>query len=202
LSCCRTSVSLLAPSIPADRPAQSSHQECPVLETQREDRCGAQSRRKAILPRDARRSREFDGGTGTMVKSQLSRICLYKRSSLQSQILSAAGRHFINLYICGIVHCAGCWSFDACDRPVATASRHSGSTLASRQPLGVEMSRTIAAPRFRGAKRSSPTMRAGRGKFDRGTETMINSQLSRICFCIRSVLQGQWLSSQLVDTLT
>ena len=90
LSCCRTSISLLALSILADRPAQSSHQECLISETQREDRRGVLSRRKAILPRDARRSREFDGGTGTVTKSQLSRICLYSRSLLQSQILSAA----------------------------------------------------------------------------------------------------------------
>lgn len=62
-----------------------------MSETQREDRCGALSRRNAILPRDARRSRELDGGTGTVTQSQLSRIRIYRRSLLQSQILSATG---------------------------------------------------------------------------------------------------------------
>jgi len=67
---------------------QSSHRECSVLETQREDRRGAHSRRKTILPRDARRSREVDGGTETAVNSQLSRIRFYRRFLLQSQTLS------------------------------------------------------------------------------------------------------------------
>jgi hypothetical protein len=75
-------------SILADQPAQSSHQDFSVIETQREDRRGTHSRRKAILPRRCPPVGEIAGGTETVVNSQLSRMGFYKRFLLQSQTLS------------------------------------------------------------------------------------------------------------------
>jgi len=69
----------------------------------REEARGAKRSSRA----DARRSREFDGGTETMVKSQLSRIRLYIRSLLRSQILSAAAGRRSSIGICGIAALCG-----------------------------------------------------------------------------------------------
>jgi hypothetical protein len=55
----------------------------------------AQSDPPAPMRADARRSKEFDGGTETMTKSQLLRISFYIRSPLHSQVLSAAARRFL-----------------------------------------------------------------------------------------------------------